>query len=258
MNALVAKDRLDLLATIKYGPTGKRGWGTALYERYGYYTPDDHYEAAVDSLVLPGTDWIDVGGGHDIFPSNPRLATELAARCRRVVAVDPSENVHRNPFVRERHQAFLEDFNDAQGFSLATIRMVVEHVANPEKFTARLGELVRPGGKAVVMTVNRWAPVTLISASTPMWFHHFAKSILWKAKEEDTFPVVYKMNTRGRLRGLFEHAGFREVHFQHMDDCRVLARWKATQQAELMAWKLLSSVGLHYPETCLLGVYERV
>ncbi len=152
----------------------------------------------------------------------------------------------------------LEDYRDLRGFDLATMRMVVEHVVHPAEFVASLNRLVRPGGKAVVYTVNRWAPVTLISSNTPMWFHHAAKRVLWHTREEDTFPVRYLMNTRSRLRRIFGGAGFREAWFSHLDDCRTLARWRTTLTLELGLWKVLNSVGLRYPETCLLGVYERL
>jgi hypothetical protein len=91
-----------------------------------------------------------------------------------------------------------------------------------------------------------------------MWFHHAAKKFLWQTHEKDTFQVTYQMNTRARLRNLFSEAGFREIHFLHLDDCRTFARWKWTLFAELALWQGLHSIGLHYPETCLLGVYERI
>jgi 2-polyprenyl-3-methyl-5-hydroxy-6-metoxy-1,4-benzoquinol methylase len=152
----------------------------------------------------------------------------------------------------------LEDYVDSGGFNLATMRMVVEHVVRPHEFVTKLSQLVRPNGKAIVYTVNRWAPVTLVSASTPMWFHHAIKKVLWHAQEEDTFPVTYRMNSRSRLRELFTEAGFREIYFRHLDDCRTFARWRWTLAAELALWKALHSIGLYYPETCLLGVYERI
>ncbi len=252
------KDQLHRLTRIKQGPQGGAGWGTALRARFEHFTPDDYYESCLDSLVGNQTEWVDVGGGNAVFPSNPRLARVLADRCARLVAVDPSPNVNENVFAHSHCCAMLEDFKDSRGFDLATMRMVVEHVVRPQDFVGRLAQLVRPKGKAVVYTVNRWAPVTLISANTPMWFHHAAKKILWRSREEDTFPVVYGMNTRSRLGELFAAAGFREVYFQYLDDCRTLARWKFTLAAELALWKALHSTGLHYPETCLLGVYERL
>jgi SAM-dependent methyltransferase len=256
LETLSTEDRLQRLAEIKHGPDGNAGWDTTLRMKFGHYTPNDYYESCVESLVDCATRWIDVGGGDAVFPSNPRLARLLADRCARLVAVDPSSNVNQNVFAHERHRAFLEDFEGSGAFDLATMRMVVEHVARPEQFVANLARLVRPGGKAIVYTVNRWAPVTLISSCTPMWFHHAAKKVLWRSQEKDTFPVVYAMNTRSRLNRLFS-SGFREIYFRHLDDCRTLARWRFSLTMELALWKALTSLRLRYPETCLLGVYQR-
>jgi 2-polyprenyl-3-methyl-5-hydroxy-6-metoxy-1,4-benzoquinol methylase len=208
-------------------------------------------------MIDSDTEWLDVDGGSAIFPDNPKLARILADRCKRLVAVDPSSNVNQNPFAHERHQRFLEEFEASTQFTLATARMVVEHVTHPERFVAKLGQLVKPGGKAVVYTVNRWAPMTVLSGGTPIAVHHFAKRVLWRTEEKDTFPVAYLMNTRSRLNGLFRAAGFQEIRFHRLDDCPTLAKWKATLTLELIIWKALRSAGIGYPESCLLGVYER-
>src|SRR4051812_39595476 len=86
--------------------------------RFGYFFPDEHYEAVIERLVSPGCRWLDVGGGRDVFPSNPALARRLAARCGRLVAVDPSANVHENPFAHERHQAMIEEYTTDEPFDL--------------------------------------------------------------------------------------------------------------------------------------------
>src|ERR1051326_2834586 len=98
LESIGLQDHLQRLMEIKHGPEGKRGWDPVLRMRFGHYTPDDYYENCVDSFVDDRTEWIDVGGGSAIFPSNPRLARLLADRCRRLVAVDPSPNVHQNVF----------------------------------------------------------------------------------------------------------------------------------------------------------------
>ncbi|MBI5086334.1 MAG: methyltransferase domain-containing protein [Acidobacteria bacterium] len=240
------------------GPWEELGWAPRLRARFGYSSPEDYYEALVDSLVGEQTEWIDIGGGSSVFPSNAKLAGILAGRCRRLVAVDPSPNVLENPFAHERVHAFLENYDDSAGFTLATARMVVEHVARPYEFTRKLSQIIRPGGRVVIYTVNRWAPVTVLSGATPMWFHHAGKKMLWSTEEKDTFPVVYQMNTRSRLRELFSSAGFRETLFLRLDDCRTFGRWPVTLAAELSLWKMLQCIGLPYPESCLLGMYERV
>lgn len=253
----VTSEELEKLFLLKYGPVETTGWSPRRRHEFGYYSPDDYYEALVDKLVTPTTRWLDVGSGRDIFPSNKKLAELLARRAEKLVGVDPSPNIHDNPFVHERQQAMLEDMRYEGTFTLATLRMVAEHVTQPDALVAKLASLVAPGGVVVIYTINVWSPVSVVSWVTPMWFHHAAKKVLWNAEERDTFPVAYKMNTRGTLRGLFERGGFREEHFQHLDDCRSFAGFKALNYAELSLWKALNRVNVTYPENCLLGVYRR-
>jgi 2-polyprenyl-3-methyl-5-hydroxy-6-metoxy-1,4-benzoquinol methylase len=249
--------RLQQLFEVKYEPVGETGWGPRLRQQFGHFSPDDLYEAAVEGLIDSDTAWLDVGGGSTVFPDNPNLARIIAGRCKRLVVVDPSSNVHENFLAHEKHQTSLEEFQSSNQFDLATARMVVEHVEHPAQFVAKLGSLVKPGGKVVVYTVNRYAPMTVLSACTPLSVHHFAKKRLWETEEKDTFPVQYLMNTRSRLNGFFSAAGFQEIRFERLDDCRTLARWKATLTLELVLWKALRSIGIGYPESCLLGVYRR-
>ncbi len=252
------ENHLKNLMLIKYGPESRRGWGPRLRERFEHYTPDDWYEAFVSGLVTQDTEWLDVGGGDRLFAANDGLARILANRCRRLVVVDPASNIQMNPYADKRVQLPIEEFSDSGGFDLATVRMVAEHVEKPREFTARLGELVRPGGKVVVYTVSLGAPVTLLSAMTPVSFHRKAKRFLWQEMDDDhTYPVIYRMNTRSSLRKLFAAAGFREAEFRYLDDCRVLGRWQATLTAELILCRMFRSIGLHYPEKCLLGIYQK-
>lgn len=251
------RDELDRVFRQKHGDPETTGWSPRRRYRFGYFTPDDVYEAIVAKLVSPETDWLDVGGGRDLFPHNVPLARELASRCRCLVGVDPSANVHENPFVHEKVQAPIENYPTDRTFDLATLRMVAEHVTSPDAVIAKFAALVRPGGKVVIYTVNRWAPITVVSSLIPFGLHHPIKRLVWGTDEKDTFPVVYKMNTRSRLRSLFGRHGFREVHFAHLDDCRAFANFWLLNLVEMWTWRGLRAVGLCYPETCLLGVYER-
>ena len=257
MVSLPAGSELEQLFLQKYGDPQRTGWAPRRRRRFGYALPADVYEALVSKLVTPGCRWIDVGGGHDVFPENPALARSLAARCSVLVAVDPSENVHRNEFAHERVQAFIEDYRTDRQFDLATLRMVVEHVDDPANVVRALNRLLRPGGRAVVLTVNLRSPITLVSRFTPFWLHHPIKSRVWGGSEEDTFPVRYRMNTRRALRRWFEQGGFREAEFAVLDDLSPFGGFRTVNLVELYAWKAMRTLGLPYPENCLLGVYER-
>src|SRR6266496_978532 len=104
--------------------------------------------------------------------------------------------------------------------------MVAEHIARPQPALASLARLTKPGGKVVVFTINRWSPVSIAAWTVPFKLHHAIKHFLWRTEEKDTFPVVYEMNTKGRLRQLFQGHGFREVFFAHLSDCRTSFRFR--------------------------------
>ena len=248
---------LPAVLRIKYGAPDTHGWGPRLRARFGYSTPDDWYEAAVHSLIGSSTEWLDVGCGRSVFPFNRAGAKVLAQSCRLLVGIDPSDNVDENDIVHERAKATLEGYSGWRQFDLITLRMVAEHLDDPEAAVMALARLTRPGGLVLIYTVEKWSPVTIISSLTPVRVHHLLKRILWNTDERDTFPTVYRMNTRRALRRLFRKAGFDEEGFLRLDDCRSLSRWWATQALELLIWKALRAVGLRYPESCILASYRR-
>lgn len=250
------EDVLRLL-TLKHEDPQQEGWAVRARYRHGYFIPDDIYTAVVERHVTAHARWLDVGGGRSVFPFHRALAKILAERCRLLVGVDPSDNLQANPYVHEKAQCTIEEYRTSHVFDLATLRMVAEHLADPPRAIAALRGLLRPGGRVIVYTVNRWSPITILSSLTPFWLHHRLKRILWGGEEKDTFPTCYRMNTRKRLKELFEKAGFEERLFAHLDDCGTFGQIPGLHHAELLAWRVLHRIGVRYPENCLLGVYEK-
>lgn len=248
---------IEQVRELKYGPAGSRGWGPRLRESFGYSTPDDWYEALLLDLVGPETEWLDVGCGRTIFPYNEAAGRLLAGRCRRLVGLDPSGNIQDNPWLHKRAQCRLQDYRVERPFGLVTARMVVEHIGDPVAAVEAFARLTAPGGLVVIYTVEKLSPVTMLSAVTPTGFHQWVKKRLWQTEERDTFPTVYKMNTRRTLRRLFEAGGFREESFRHLGDCRAWSRWRWANSIELAAWRGLRTVGLRYPDACILATYRR-
>ncbi|MEO1529728.1 MAG: class I SAM-dependent methyltransferase [Planctomycetota bacterium] len=145
----------------KVGGFEKLGPGPKRRASYGYYLPAEVYECLVDKMVTPETEWLDVGGGKTVFPQNPGLAQTLADRCMHLAAVDPSDNIATNPYAHETQQALLEDYDTERKFDLITMRMVIEHVADPSSFMAKLHDLLKPGGTCIALTVWKYSPVNL-------------------------------------------------------------------------------------------------
>jgi 2-polyprenyl-3-methyl-5-hydroxy-6-metoxy-1,4-benzoquinol methylase len=147
---MVNDESLREILFLKHGDLAGTGWGPRLRKRFNYCTPDDIYEAMLLKLVAPGTRWLDVGGGRDLFPSNEALARLLSRRAAPLVGVDPSSNILDNPFVHVRVQSPIEDFHSDQTFDLITLRMVAEHIANPAAVVQSLERLAGPAGLIVI------------------------------------------------------------------------------------------------------------
>ncbi len=254
----LTKEDLIRVFRLKHNNPEKMGWLPRLHQRFGYFTPDEYYEAIVAKLVTEGSSWIDIGCGHDLFPHNQPLAKLLSRRCGLLVGVDPDDTLKDNPFVHEKVQATIDTYHTTRTFDVLTLRMVAEHIANPSTTLEALARLSVPGSKVVVYTVNLWSPLAVLAWLIPFRFHHAIKRLFWQTEERDTFPVVYKLNTRRCLREAFARHGFQEVFFSHLDDCRTLSRFRWLHLVELFLWRLLKAVGAGFPENCLLGVYERV
>lgn len=261
---LPENDRLEIspqdlwqLYLLKHSNPKTAGWAVQRRLKFGYFKPSDYYEALVQKLVTSQTHWIDVGGGRALFPNNQPLSYILSKRARRLVVVDPSDNVDSNPFAHERVKCFIEQYQTDERFDLATLRMVAEHVTSPFSFVLALNRLLRHGGMVVILTVNRWSPVSIVSQVVPFSLHHPIKQFFWHTKAEDTFPTVYKMNTRRQLRVLFGNCGFKERYFAYLDDLSVFSRFKFLNYMELLTWRTLKRFGMRYPENCILGAWQK-
>jgi len=174
-----------------------------------------------------------------------------------VVGVDPDDNLDANPFVHVKAKVPIEAFSNSTSFPLVTLRMVAEHITKPAEALCSLARLTAADGKLVVYTVNRGSPASLAAWAVPFRFHHPVKRLLWGCEKRDTFPVAYRLNTRKALAEQFESAGFRQIFFTYVDDCRTFARFRYLYRLELGLWRLCKGLGLIYPENCLLGVFER-
>lgn len=240
---------------LKYDGTG---WAPRMRLAAGYFSPDEFYESEVARHVLPRISWADIGCGRDVFPSNRRLAEILCRRAACVVGIDPDPNVLENPFVTERFQGLIEDYRTERRFDLVTLRMVAEHITNPDTAIAKFAELLKPGGRLIIYTTSKWAPMSIAAMLVPFRLHNPLKRLLWDSEARDTFPTAYKLNTRRDLTTHTRAHGLKEISYRIIDDCRITGGYRVLQWIELRVRKLLRAIGLRHPESCILAIYERV
>ena len=146
------------------------GWLPRLHQRFGYFTPDEYYEAMVAKLVVRGRTWVDLGCGRDLFPHNQKLAAILSERCRLLVGVDPDDTLDDNSFVHEKAKSTIDAYRTPRTFDVLTLRMVAEHITDPEAALSALARLAAPGSKVVVYTVNLWRLCPCSPGSFPSGF----------------------------------------------------------------------------------------
>jgi 2-polyprenyl-3-methyl-5-hydroxy-6-metoxy-1,4-benzoquinol methylase len=252
-----SREELVAIFDRKYRRTAVMGWLPRMRLDFGYFNPDDYYEAIVARLVTPGAWWADIGCGRDVFPSNPDLARELSGQCAFMFGIDPDPNIRQNRFISEGFEGMVEDCNTEYRFDLITLRMVAEHVVDPDRSVGKLAQLTKPGGLIVVYTPNKWAPVSILAALVPNQFHFRIKRLFWGGEERDTFPTAFRLNTRATLAHYFGKNGVAEVFFAYLDDCRTTNKFRRLNYVELTVQRILKSMGLRYPENCLLGVYRK-
>ena len=91
-------------------------------------------------------------------------------------------------------------------FDMAIVSHVAEHLVDPEAVFAELSRVLKPGGRLLLLTPNRWHYVPLGARLMPHRVHIAFNN--WRGIETaDIFPTQYRANTAGRLRALSEQAG---------------------------------------------------
>jgi ubiquinone/menaquinone biosynthesis C-methylase UbiE len=175
--------------------------------RYSQYL----YEDVLAAQVHPGTDWLDLGCGHQMLPPW-RLEAErtLVARAGRVVGLDydgSSLHDHRSLTQLARGDASQLPFPD-RSFDLVTANMVVEHLGDPARQFREVHRVLRPGGCFLFHTPNLRGYYASTSRLVPDPVKRKVIRALQEREEEDVFPTRYLANTPRRIEELARTAGF--------------------------------------------------
>jgi len=154
--------------------------------RYSQYLYEETLVKHVDETSI----WLELGCGHQILPEwRQGVETNLVDKCRSIVGIDydlPSLEKHRTISKRVRGDISNLPFKD-NSFNLITSNMVLEHVEDPLSLFNELRRILKPGGKFVFHTPNKYGYNTIAARLLP----EFAKptSAAWDAP---CFSTVYR------------------------------------------------------------------
>lgn len=167
---------------------------------------DSVYRELIAKHLRPGQCLLDAGCGRYMQFSKALAATAY------VVGIDLEETLEtrneRAPF------GVRGDLNRlpfaAESFDMLISRSVVEHLDNPPAVFREFARVLRPGGKVVIVTPNKYDYVSLIAAITPFRVHQLLVSRIFPVSEHDVFPTRYRANTASAIRKGLRSAGFVE------------------------------------------------
>jgi ubiquinone/menaquinone biosynthesis C-methylase UbiE len=167
---------------------------------------DAVYRDRIRKHVAPGDRVLDAGCGRHL-----QFSKELADRAQ-VVGIDIEPRLATDnlgsPFGVTGDVSQLPFPSDC--FDVVISRSVIEHLQNPLKAFQEFYRVLRPGGKVILLTPNKYDYVSLIAAITPYRLHRTLISKIFRVSEDDVFPTLYRANTVSTLRKKLNAAGLIE------------------------------------------------
>jgi len=147
----------------------------------------------------------------------------------------------------------------AATFDLVLARCVLEHLDQPAKALHEFARVLKPGGRAIFLTPNRYDYVSVFAWLIPNAWH--GKVVRWTEgrAEADTFPTFYRLNSRRAIRHYAAAAGLEvEALRYHNNYPSSLMFSTLTCRLGIAYDKLVTNIpALHWLQPWLLGVLRK-
>jgi SAM-dependent methyltransferase len=181
----------------------------ALFEKHyaGRVFFDERYRGLVQKYLFPGARLLDAGCGRAL------------QFCRHFQAGHQVIGIDLDPVLETRNACtpfgVRGDLTNlpfpSEYFDLVISRSVVEHLESPLFVFREFYRVLRPGGKLVIVTPNKYDYVSIFAAVTPYWLHRFLLKGIFAAAAHDPFPTLYRANTARSLKKALKSVGLSEI-----------------------------------------------
>jgi len=215
-----------------------------LFDKYyaGAKFHDTRYRDLIPKYLRPGERVLDAGCGRYL-----KFSRELSDSAQ-VVGIDLESTLdtanRQFPFGIRGDLAALP-FPDAT-FDMVISRSVVEHLSDPRRVFREFNRVLRPGGRVVIITPNKYDYVSLIAAVTPYRLHRALVSWIFRVPADDVFPTLHRANTISALRKALSSAGLLEKELDAINH----------YPACLMFSPLLFRIGVAYERLTSLRLFR--
>ncbi len=188
-------------------------WAERLAEKYfgDAIHPYAIFEDVVRQHLRPLDSLLDAGCGHGA----PVLKKFLGS-ARELIGVDLVNFDGDVPGLRLVNRDLVDTALPDASIDVVMSRSVMEHVTNPRGMYREMHRLLRPGGYFIFLTGNMWDYSAIIAKLVPNRFHPWIVAHTEGRREQDTFPVAYKTNTRRAVTKYANEVGFELVSFSYL------------------------------------------
>lgn len=196
------------------------------------------FYSRINALVSGSSVVVDFGAGRGRFVGDSvgyrRDLRCLKGRVQRVIGLDVDDIVLENPALDESHVIV-----DGGHLPLAdgSVDLVVsdftfEHVKDPHWLAEEISRILKSGGWICARTPNKWGYIAVFARLVPNRFHDAVLRVVQPRKKSiDTFPTLYRLNTRRDLRRFFSVQRFEHIIFEHDAEPAYAAN-------SILGWKL--------------------
>ena len=186
-----------------------------LIRRYYASVPsrEEILDRHVSSLLAPDAILLDAGCGADlplICQYAPKVAFAVGVDLEAPRQVPPPNAV---ALVGNLEHLPLE----SESTDVVISRSVFEHLERPERVLAEIQRVLRPNGRLVFTTPNKYYYSCLLVRFIPDWAKAYYFRTVFGDDAYDYFPVHYRANTRRSLRALAAAAG---LHVERIEAVR--------------------------------------
>jgi SAM-dependent methyltransferase len=158
----------------------------------------------IRSTVCPERRLLDAGCGRHM-----RFAMEFSGIAHFVgIDLDPALSTNNQNALIGLYGDVSRLLFRSECFDVVISRSVVEHLEDPPHVFREFWGVLRPGGKAIIVTPNKYDYVSLIAALTPDRLHRALVSRIFQIPADGVFPTLYRANTLSSISKGSRRAGF--------------------------------------------------
>jgi 2-polyprenyl-3-methyl-5-hydroxy-6-metoxy-1,4-benzoquinol methylase len=163
---------------------------------------DARLHQGIDQHLETGAAVLDAGCGRDA-----PILSRHAGKAGISVGVDLVETFDEVEGV----QLIRADLNHlpfpAESFDLVFSRSVLEHLEDPSQTFRELSRVVKPGGRLVLVTPNKYDYASVIARLTPNRLHSLFLKGTVGDEVYDNFPTYFRCNTRRAIQKAIRNTG---------------------------------------------------